>query len=102
MELSTSVHEGSPRPNRLQEACRPTQTQRIVRSVTPVNRTMFQGFEWYVAADGTHFRRLARDLPALKDIGITALWIPPACKASGVKDNGFGIYGLLSFRILLT
>jgi alpha-amylase len=63
---------------------------------------MFQGFEWYVAADGTHFRRLARDISALKDIGITALWIPPACKGSGVKDNGFGIYGLLRFGIQLT
>src|SRR5947207_12184020 len=49
MEPSKSLSEGSPLLNRLQEACCPTQTQRIVRSVTPINRTMFQGFEWYVA-----------------------------------------------------
>lgn len=102
MGFSASLNEGTPSLNRLQGVCCRTQTQRIVRSVTPVNRTMFQGFEWYVAADGTHFRRLARDISALKDIGITALWIPPACKGSGVKDNGFGIYGLLHFGIQLT
>ena len=102
MGHSTSLNEGPPPLNRFQEVCRQTLTQRIVRSVTPVNRTMFQGFEWYVSADGTHFRRLSRDIPALKDIGITALWIPPACKGNGVKDNGFGIYGLLSVGILLT
>jgi len=61
---------------------------------TPQNGTMMQAFEWYVAADGKHFRRLTRDIPALKAIGITALWIPPACKGSGPDDNGYGIYGL--------
>lgn len=52
-----------------------------------------QAFEWYVAADGKHFRRLARDAPVLESIGITALWIPPASKGSGPDDNGYGIYG---------
>ena len=60
---------------------------------TPQNGTMMQAFEWYVAADGKHFRRLTRDIHALKSIGITALWIPPACKGSGPDDNGYGIYG---------
>lgn len=58
-----------------------------------MNATMMQAFEWYVAPDGKHFRRLARDIPALEKIGITALWIPPACKANGAEDNGYGIYG---------
>ena len=52
-----------------------------------------QAFEWYVAPDGKHFRRLTRDVPALEEIGITAMWIPPACKGSGPEDNGYGIYG---------
>jgi alpha-amylase len=60
---------------------------------TPVNGTMFQAFEWYVAADGKHFRRLTRDIPALAQLGITAMWIPPACKGQNDQDNGYGIYG---------
>ena len=55
---------------------------------------MMQAFEWYVAADGKHFRRLERDIPALEHVGVTALWIPPACKGSGPDDNGYGIYGI--------
>lgn len=55
---------------------------------------MMQAFEWYVAPDGKHFRRLARDMPSLEAIGISALWIPPACKGGGDSDNGYGIYGL--------
>ena len=61
-----------------------------------------QAFEWYVAADGKHFRRLARDVPALESIGITALWIPPASKGSGPDDNGYGIYGGATVSIDLT
>lgn len=55
-----------------------------------------QAFEWYVAPDGKHFRRLARDVPALEAIGISAMWIPPACKGGGDSDNGYGIYGIPS------
>ena len=44
------------------------------QSPTPVNGTMMQAFEWYVAADGKHWQRLARDIPALAQLGITALW----------------------------
>ena len=60
---------------------------------TPTNSCIFQGFEWYVAPDGKHWRRLARDIPALEQIGVTAMWIPPACKGGGAADNGYGIYG---------
>jgi hypothetical protein len=38
-----------------------------------------QAFEWYVAPDGKDFQRLARDIPAYEEIGITALWIPAGC-----------------------
>ena len=59
---------------------------------------MMQAFEWYVAPDGKHFRRLSRDIPSLEAIGISALWIPPACKGGGDRDNGYGIYGPSSSR----
>jgi alpha-amylase len=65
------------------------------QSPTPVNGTMMQAFEWYVAADGKHWRRLERDIPALAQIGITALWIPPACKGQNDQDTGYGIYGMI-------
>jgi alpha-amylase len=68
-----------------------------MQSPTPLNGTMFQAFEWYVAPDGTHWRRLARDIPALKDMGITAIWIPPACKGQNDQDVGYGIYGYHPF-----
>ena len=69
--------------------------------LTPTNACMFQGFEWYVAPDGKHWRRLARDVPALEQIGITAMWIPPACKGGGPDDNGYGIYGTSPFPSFL-
>jgi len=59
----------------------------------PVNGTMFQAFEWHVAADGKHFRRLTRDIPALAQRGITVMWIPPAYKGQSDQGNGYGIYG---------
>ena len=58
-----------------------------------------QAFEWYVAADGKHLRRLARDIPLYEEIGITALWIPPGCKAIGPEDNGYGVYGSIRPKV---
>ena len=60
----------------------------------PENQTMFQGFEWYVPADGRHWRRLAAAVPALAALGVTSMWIPPACKASRPDGNGYDIYDL--------
>lgn len=55
---------------------------------------MFQGFEWYVPADHAHWRRLEKVLPGLQALGITSMWIPPACKASWSTGNGYDIYDL--------
>ena len=55
---------------------------------------MFQAFEWYVDNNGDHWKRLVRDLPLMKDMGITAMWIPPATKGGSNSDTGYGIYGL--------
>lgn len=61
---------------------------------SPENQIMLQGFEWYVPADHAHWRRLQRALPSLQALGITSLWIPPACKASWHTGNGYDIYDL--------
>ncbi|CAZ79707.1 unnamed protein product [Tuber melanosporum] len=64
------------------------------KTPTPENPTMFQGFEWHTPADQHHWDRLAGAVPKLKEIGITALWIPPACKAGNPSSNGYDIYDL--------
>ncbi|KAK4132134.1 glycoside hydrolase family 13 protein [Trichocladium antarcticum] len=60
----------------------------------PDNETMLQGFEWYVPADGSHWRRLARAMPALRRLGVAMVWIPPACKAARPEGNGYDVYDL--------
>ena len=65
----------------------------LAQQPTPSNGTLFQGFEWYVDNNGNHWKRLARDIPLLKDMGITAIWIPPASKGGSSMDVGYGIYG---------
>jgi len=60
---------------------------------TSVNKTILQGFEWYSSDDGSHYRKLTADLPVLAEFGITSIWLPPSCKATGPRDNGYGIYG---------
>ncbi|KAB8339099.1 hypothetical protein FH972_022035 [Carpinus fangiana] len=64
------------------------------RKTTPENATLLQAFEWNVPADQKHWLRLQAALPSLKEIGVTSVWIPPACKASSPKGNGYDIYDL--------
>lgn len=59
------------------------------------NRTILQGFEWYLDADSKHWQRLTELAPELKARGITAVWLPPAYKGqAGVNDVGYGTYDL--------
>lgn len=59
------------------------------------NGAMLQAFHWYTAADGTLWRRLEEEAPALAAAGITSLWLPPAYKgAGGGLDAGYGAYDL--------
>ncbi|TXC93014.1 alpha-amylase [Metabacillus litoralis] len=58
------------------------------------NGTMMQYFEWYLPNDGGHWNKLNNDTTHLKDIGITAVWIPPAYKGTSQNDVGYGAYDL--------
>jgi alpha-amylase len=59
------------------------------------NGTMMQWFHWYIAPDATHWKKLKNDAQVLADVGITALWLPPAYKANGGGyDVGYGVYDL--------
>lgn len=39
-------------------------------------------FDRYVEGDGKHWKHLKSEIPKLEAMGITALWLPPPCKAS--------------------
>lgn len=67
-------------------------TQRKGEDMT--RQTMMQYFEWYLPADGRHWKKLAQEAPHLKDLGITKVWMPPAFKATGKDDVGYGVYDL--------
>ena len=59
------------------------------------NRTLLQGFEWYIPADGKHWSRLAEQAERLAGLGFTDIWLPPAYKGlEGAKDVGYGVYDL--------
>lgn len=53
---------------------------------------MIQFFEWYLPADGQHWKRLMEEAPHLKEMGVSGVWIPPCTKAYGPDDVGYGIY----------
>jgi len=59
------------------------------------NGLMMQYFEWYMDADHSLWRTVAEEASKLKNLGVTALWLPPAYKgAAGDKDVGYGVYDL--------
>lgn len=59
-----------------------------------MNHTIMQYFEWYLPADHSHWKKLSEAAEHLKTIGITKVWLPPAFKATGPKDVGYGVYDL--------
>lgn len=59
------------------------------------NGTMMQYFDWYTPADGQHWNRLRDDAKHLNQLGITAVWLPPAYKGFfGSIDQGYATYDL--------
>ncbi len=60
-----------------------------------VNGTMLQYFHWYLPGDGTLWKQIKEDAPRLKELGFTAIWLPPAFKAAaGGYSTGYDIYDL--------
>jgi len=58
------------------------------------NNTLFQFFHWYYP--GEHlWNDAAAEAGRLSELGITALWLPPACKGSSGKNSfGYDVYDL--------
>lgn len=55
---------------------------------------LFQAYEWYLKADHDHYKSLQALTPHLKNMGFTAIWLPPFYKATSPFDVGYGIYDL--------
>ncbi|MDN5303894.1 MAG: alpha-amylase [Fusobacteriaceae bacterium] len=59
------------------------------------NGTMMQYFEWYLPNDGSLWNKVASEASTLSNMGITALWLPPAYKGqAGSADVGYGVYDM--------
>lgn len=58
------------------------------------NGVMMQYFEWKLPNDGYLWKNLKADAKHLHEIGITAVWIPPAYKADEQQDEGYAVYDL--------
>ena len=61
---------------------------------TMKNGIMMQYFEWNLPNDGQFWNKLKEDAPHLEEIGVTAVWIPPAYKGKEQNDVGYGTYDL--------
>ena len=59
------------------------------------NGVLMQYFEWYLSPKPHLWTLLKNDALHLKEIGITAVWMPPAFKGiGGVNDVGYGVYDI--------
>ncbi|MCR5609372.1 MAG: alpha-amylase [Lachnospiraceae bacterium] len=58
------------------------------------NETMIQYFDFTYPNDGSMWNLLKGNASDLAEVGITSVWMPPACKADGSKDTGYSIYDL--------
>jgi alpha-amylase len=63
-----------------------------VMAASKDNMTLMQYFEWYLPADGNHWRRLESEANNLNKAGVTGIWLPPAYKGQTINDVGYGVY----------
>lgn len=56
------------------------------------NGVIYQVFHWEYPADGSLYRKLKDEAQALSDLGISSVWMPPACKGTSQEDVGYGSY----------
>lgn len=60
-----------------------------------MNATLLQSFHWYSEGNGTLYRHIKDSSDWLKELGITAVWFPPAYKgAGGGYSVGYDPYDL--------
>ena len=60
-----------------------------------INGIMMQYFEWYMQCNQNLWNEVAKKAEELANMGITSIWLPPAYKGVGGKDEvGYGVYDL--------
>lgn len=60
-----------------------------------MNATMIQFFHWYTPGNSFLWDHAAEQASYLAGLGITAAWLPPACKAAGGGySTGYDVYDL--------
>jgi alpha-amylase len=60
-----------------------------------LNGIMLQFFHWYSWEGGNLWNFLKDEAPKLADLGVTAVWLPPASKGTqGVNSRGYDVYDL--------
>ena len=60
-----------------------------------VNGIMMQYFEWFLLPQCKLWNEISCEARNLRDLGITAVWMPPAYKGfGGAYDVGYGAYDL--------
>ena len=60
-----------------------------------INGIILQCFEWYLQTNQNFWNTLANKAQELSELGITSVWLPPAYKGVGGKDEvGYGVYDL--------
>ena len=60
-----------------------------------INGVIMQYFHRYINHDMKLWQKLKADAKHLQEIGITAIWMPPAYKgAGGINDTGYGVYDM--------
>lgn len=58
-----------------------------------INGIIMQYFEWYMNCNQNLWNQVKENAEKLSNIGVTALWLPPAYKGIGGKDEvGYGVY----------
>ena len=58
-----------------------------------INGIIMQYFEWYMECNQNLWNEISENAEILSNLGITALWLPPAYKGIGGKDEvGYGVY----------
>ena len=58
-----------------------------------INGIIMQYFEWYMDCNQNLWNTISEKAEELSKLGITALWLPPAYKGIGGKDEvGYGVY----------
>lgn len=59
------------------------------------NGVMLQYFHWYIRPEDNLWLKFAEDAKFLADLGITAVWFPPAYKGmNGINSVGYDVYDM--------